>query len=84
MDELQFEVGEVIDVVEYEDPEEQVELHHMSHHETGLDSLLVSGGRLVDGGPVLDRPEGTFPGELHPTHLILNTRSHLAPQNPSE
>ena len=24
VDELQFEVGEVIDVVEYEDPEEQV------------------------------------------------------------
>ena len=26
MDELQFEVGEVIDVVEYEDPEEQVKV----------------------------------------------------------
>jgi len=24
MDELQFEVGEIIDVIEYEDPEEQV------------------------------------------------------------
>ena len=24
MDELQFEVGEVMDVIEYEDPEEQV------------------------------------------------------------
>ena len=27
MDELQFEVGEVIDVVEYDDPEEQVKLY---------------------------------------------------------
>jgi len=25
MDELQFEVGEIIDVIEYEDPEEQEE-----------------------------------------------------------
>ena len=38
MDELQFEVGEVIDVVEYEDPEEQVEVYPISDHETGLDS----------------------------------------------
>ena len=70
MDELQFEVGEVIDVVEYEDPEEQVELHRVKH-ETGLDSFLVSGGRMADGGSVLDGPEGTFPGQLHSTHLIL-------------
>ena len=72
MDELQFEVGEVIDVVEYEDPEEQVELHHIKlDHETGLDKLLVSGGRVADGGSVLDGPEGTFPGQFHSTHLIL-------------
>ena len=38
MDELQFEVGEVIDVVEYDDPEEQVKVHHISDHRTGLDS----------------------------------------------
>ena len=41
MDELQFEVGEVIDVVEYEDPEEQVELQHMSQHEPGLDTVYM-------------------------------------------
>ena len=41
MDELQFEVGEVIDVVEYEDPEEQVELQNMSQHEAGLDTVYM-------------------------------------------
>lgn len=41
MDELQFEVGEVIDVVEYEDPEEQVELQNMSQHEPGLYTVYL-------------------------------------------
>ena len=81
MDELQFEVGEVIDVVEYEDPEEQVELHRVKH-ETGLDSFLVSGGRMVDGGSVLDGPEGTFPGQLHSTHLILKKQHPVSPATP--
>ena len=41
MDELQFEVGEVIDVVEYEDPEEQVELQRMIQNEPGLDTVYM-------------------------------------------
>ena len=32
VDELQFEVGEVIDVVEYEDPEEQVQILHSFYY----------------------------------------------------
>ena len=47
-----------------------------------LDSLLVSGGGLADGGAFVNRAEGTLPGQLHETHLI-NTSSHLALQ-PSE
>ena len=40
MDELQFEVGEIIDVVEYEDPEEQVKrfLHGLNQFKLGLPS----------------------------------------------
>merc|ERR1712032_980477 len=30
-----------------------------------------TGGRVADGGSVLDGPEGTFPGQFHSTHLIL-------------
>ena len=82
MDELQFEVGEVIDVVEYEDPEEQVRLQSSHWLERFLDSLLFSGGGLADGGAFVNRAEGTLPGQLHETHLI-NTSSHLALQ-PSE
>ena len=44
MDELQFEVGEIIDVVEYEDPEEQVKqfLHGLNQSKLGLPSYSWS------------------------------------------
>ena len=48
MDELQFEVGEIIDVVEYEDPEEQVRLKHAAMS-GALTYFVFSGGGLVDG-----------------------------------
>ena len=48
MDELQFEVGEIIDVVEYEDPEEQVNLKQAAMRRA-LTYFVFSGGGLVDG-----------------------------------
>ena len=41
MDELQFEVGEIIDVVEYEDPEEQVKQFCMASTNPSLVCLLT-------------------------------------------
>ena len=42
--------------------------------------MLVAGRGLVDGGALLDRAKGTFPGQLHATHLILDAWSQLAPK----
>ena len=71
MDELSFEVGEIIDVMEYDDPEEQV-----SEGVTGVwphaDLVFdVSGGGLAVWSQGLHRSEGIVPGELHQTHLEL-------------
>ena len=51
-----------------------------SHLETGVDGVLVAGRGLVDGGALLDRAKGTFPSQLHATHLILDAWSQLAPK----
>ena len=49
MDELSFEVGELIDVIEYDDPEEQVSAgvgQGSAKTDLGFD---VSGGGVADG-----------------------------------
>ena len=49
MDELSFEVGELIDVIEYDDPEEQVSAgvgQGSAETDLGFD---VSGGGVADG-----------------------------------
>ena len=82
MDELSFEVGELIDVIEYDDPEEQVS-EGVGQGSVDTDLVFdVSGGGLADGGAFVNRAKGTLPSQLHETHLI-NTSSHLALQ-PSE
>ena len=59
MDELAFEVGELIQVIEYDDPEEQVcvEFSDESH----VTSLRVSGGGLAHGNEGVHRTEGIVP-----------------------
>ena len=49
MDELAFEVGEIIDVIEYEDPEEQVRQQDIRTQNIGILSFNVTGGGMADG-----------------------------------
>ena len=41
VDELNFEVGEIIQVVEYEDPEEQVDRYIVNHQESSRSRVNV-------------------------------------------
>ena len=71
MDELSFEVGELIDVIEYDDPEEQVS-EGVGQGSVDTDLVFdVSGGGLADGSQGLHRTEGFVPCKLHQTHLEL-------------
>ena len=49
MDELAFEVGEIIDVIEYEDPEEQVRQQDIWTQNMEILSFNVTGGGMADG-----------------------------------
>ena len=49
MDELAFEVGEIIDVIEYEDPEEQVGQQDIWTQNMEILSFNVTGGGMADG-----------------------------------
>ena len=49
MDELAFEVGEIIDVIEYEDPEEQVRQQDIWTPNMEILSFNVTGGGMADG-----------------------------------
>jgi len=51
-----------------------------SHRRSGVWRSRRTGRGLVDGGALLDRAKGTFPGQLHATHLILDAWSQLAPK----
>ena len=59
MDELAFEVGELIQVIEYDDPEEQVCV--VFSDESHVTSLRVSGGGLAHGNEGVHRTEGIVP-----------------------
>ena len=71
MDELSFEVGELIDVIEYDDPEEQVSAGWRGVRADTDFMFDVSGGGLADGSQGVHWPEGFVPGELHQTHLEI-------------
>ena len=71
MDELSFEVGELIDVMEYDDPEEQVSEGPLRMRMTGLMFDLAGGGLAVWSQGV-HWTEGAVPGKLHQTHLDIS------------
>lgn len=67
-DELSLEVGDIVQVTEYEDPEEQVLL--VTNTTKKSDYLCCStGGRLADGHQGVDGTPGTLPSQLHPSDL---------------
>ena len=68
MDELAFEVGEIIDVIEYEDPEEQVPQRKREIWAI-FNIFFIAGGGMVDGSQGLNRTEGSLPSQLYKAYL---------------
>ena len=68
MDELAFEVGELIDVIEYEDPEEQVR-DQQNKIQYSFSSIIFSGRGMADGCQRINRTEGSFPSQFHKAYL---------------
>ena len=69
VDELNFEVGEIMHVVPYEDPEEQVTVTRVVEFTQPCWKPSVSrnfaGGGLADGHQGGERPKGNVPCQLH-------------------
>ena len=77
MDELAFEVGEIIDVIEYEDPEEQVRQQDIWTQNMEILSFNVTGGGMADGSQGYNRTKGSLPGQLHKAYLKCLNFSNL-------
>lgn len=73
-DELNFEVGEVIQVVTYEDPEDQVGPCRGQWWFSLDVPFFFAGGGLAHGRQGEHRAEGDVPGELHQANLAEETR----------
>ncbi|KAH7952575.1 hypothetical protein HPB52_024173 [Rhipicephalus sanguineus] len=71
VDELNFESGEIIRVIEYDDPEEQVSDGSSRLHLFLNVRIHCAGGRLADGHQRVDGRKGPFPSELHTANLRL-------------
>lgn len=72
VDELSFDVGEIIRVVEYDDPEEQVSCGYdlvWYFHDYGANPVWILGRRMADGSQRNNRWKRNVPSELHQTFI---------------
>ena len=68
MDELAFEVGELIDVIEYEDPEEQVR-DQQNKIQYSFSSIIFSGRGMADGCQRINRTKRNVSSKFHPSNI---------------
>lgn len=70
-DELSFDVGDIINVIEYDDPEDQVSDDVHRPLANLLTLFCILGGRLADGNERRRRRQRNVPSELHPALVTL-------------
>lgn len=81
-DELSFDVGDIINVIEYDDPEDQVKVDVANFEKFLIISFTnLLGGRLADGHKRRRHRKRNVPSELHPAVVNFTLLCFIQNQN---